>query len=94
MIPVNRTREQARLHESWQWGNESQTEAAVCNRLAGFALHVASRKWELIPTGTAEVDSLSLFAQANDSSSNLLLGNVSSQREDIVQASSWPLGGV
>lgn len=94
MVSVNRALEQSRLHESWWWGNKSQPGAAACSQLAGLALHVAFGKWELIPAGKAEVDSLSWFAQANDCLPQLLSGNGSPQREDLVQASSWPLGGI
>lgn len=94
MVSVNRMPEQARLHELWWWGNKSQTGAAACRRLAGLALHVAFGRWELIPAGKAEADSLSWFAQANDCLTHLLLGNGPPQSEDQVQASSWPLGGI
>lgn len=59
MVSVNRRLGQARLHKTWWGGNESQAGAAACKHLAGPALHVAFGKWELLPVGKAEVDSVS-----------------------------------
>lgn len=94
MVSVNRTLELARLHELWWRGNKSQTEVAACSRLAGLALHVAFGKRELIPAGKAEVDSLSWFAQAKWLLTPSVVRERFLQREDLVQASSWPLGGI
>lgn len=59
MVSVNMRLEQARLHKSWWGGNKPQAGASSFQKhLAGLPLHVAFGKWELLPVGKAEVDSV------------------------------------